>query len=219
MGITNTISELSNYFYQWHKNKYDEIHNATIETQNTIYETIFGQEGIQETLNTLVLNFNNLLNRYNTLTANSSSTIKNLETDISTNKADITNLSNNKADKSAVSRKSWTSYEEIGRWEIGDAYHTSTVVYNEDIHIGKLYIFAPIKSKKDHNKNSTGYTDFLQVNVSIPNIKPLSSVCAYSSNGKNKLRFDPDGKVYCAFSSNVSYEEYPTARGTLLFVR
>ena len=106
MGITNTISELSNYFYQWHKNKYNEIHNITVTTQQTIYETIFGQGGIQETLNTLVVNFNNLLNRYNTLTANSNSTIKNLETDISNNKISITNLNNNKADKTAVA--TWT---------------------------------------------------------------------------------------------------------------
>lgn len=219
MGITNTISELSNYFYQWHKNKYDEIHNVTITTQQTIYETIFGQGGIQETLNALVLNFNNLLNRYNTLTANSSSTIKNLETDISTNKTNITNLSNNKADKSAVCRKSWTSSEQIGNWQIDGEYHGSWVQYNEDAHVGRLYVYAPIKSGKAYNKNSTGYTDFLQADVSIPNIKPSSNVCAFSSNGKNKIKFDVDGKVWGAFPYNVESRSYPTVRGTLTFFR
>ena len=106
MGITNTISELSNYFYQWHENRYNDIHDITVKTQQTIYETIFGQGGIQETLETLVDDFNDLLNRYNTLTANTNSTIKNLETDISNNKISITNLNNNKADKTAVA--TWT---------------------------------------------------------------------------------------------------------------
>ena len=106
MGITNTISELSNYFYQWHENRYNDIHDITVKTQQTIYETIFGQGGIQETLETLVDDFNDLLNRYNTLTANTDSTIKNLETNISNNKISITNLNNNKADKTAVA--TWT---------------------------------------------------------------------------------------------------------------
>lgn len=219
MGITNTISELSNYFYQWHKNKYNEIHQSTVDTQNTIYEAIFGTNGIKGKVETLTTNFNSLLNRYNTLTANSNSTIANLESNINANKTSITNLNNNKADKSAVSRKSWTSSQQIGDWNIDGEYHASTVVYNEDIHIGRLYVYAPIKSGKAYNKNSTGYTDFLQVDVSIPTIKPSSNYCTYSANGKNKLKFDTDGKVWCAFSFNVDKYSYPTARGTLLFAR
>lgn len=219
MGITNTISELSNYFYQWHKNKYDEIHKDNETTQQTIYETIFGQEGIQETLSTLALNFNDLLNRYNTLTANSNSAIKNLETDIGNNKTKITNLSNNKADKSAVCKKSWTSSQEIGDWDIDEAHHKSVVNYNEDVRIGRLYVYAPIKSDKAYKKNSTGYTDFLQADVAIPNIKPSSNVCGLSANGKNKIMFDTAGRVWGAFSYDILKNSYPTVRGTLAFFK
>lgn len=135
MGITNTISELSNYFYQWHKNKYDEIHDVTI--VQTIYETIFGQGGIQETLNTLVLNFNNLLNRYNTLTANSNSTIKNLETDISNNNTSITNLKNNKADKTAVA--TWTQVPlENSKGNNVDVSNTVQLLVNSSVRLARL---------------------------------------------------------------------------------
>lgn len=218
MGITNTISELSNYFYQWHKNKYDEIHNATISTQNTIYETIFGQGGIQETLNTLVSNFNNLLNRYNTLTANSNSTIKNLETDISTNKRDIDILKNEKANKNDVAKKSWTHRQVIAYWTINGEYRESYIEYNEDIHMGKLYIYAIPKVPKAYKTNKDGYTDFLTVTVqNTPIITPSSNVFSFTYEGKHKIGFKTNGEIVCAFNKNLIKKSGPTVRGTLIF--
>lgn len=223
MGITNTISELSNYFYQWHKNKYDEIHNVTITTQQTIYETIFGQGGIQETLNTLVLNFNNLLNRYNTLTANSSSTIKNLETDINANKGDITWLKNNKIDTNkAIQKEStgacWNHVQLAYNPQLNNSYPTQ-LWYNDYLGIGVLYCDLDANDRRAKRPvNKYGYTGFFEFTSVVNKYgnnqyqryiidegrKPVSTFSCLSTNGINKIRLEPDGKLYGAFRETAA---------------
>ena len=224
MGITNTISELSNYFYQWHKNKYDEIHNVTVATQQTIYETIFGQGGIQETLNALVLNFNNLLNRYNTLTSGSSSTIHNLETSISSNSTKITNLENNKIDKNKAIQKETTnacwSYVEIAHDD--PSFYACSLRYNDYLGIGIFYCDIDANDgRAKRSVNKYGYTDWIEFssvlnkygrnkyNTHIINAgrTPSATFSTLGVNGNTKIRFAPEGKIYAAFRETTAVND------------
>lgn len=224
MGITNTISELSNYFYQWHKNKYDEIHQNTVDTQNTIYETIFGTNGIKEKVETLTTNFNSLLNRYNTLTSNSSSTIHNLETSISSNNTKITNLENNKIDKNKAIQKETTSacwnYVEIAHDD--PSFYACGLRYNDYLGIGIFYCDIDAndgRAKRSVNKYGyTGWIEFSSVlnkyggnkyNTHIINAGriPISTFSTLGVNGITKVRFTPDGKIYSAFRETTAVND------------
>lgn len=232
MGITNTISELSNYFYQWHKNKYDEIHQATVDTQNNIYETIFGPNGIKDKLDTLKDDFDSLLNRYNTLVAGSTSTIHNLENDIANNKNNIATLSNNKADKTAVA--TWTQVPlENSKGNNVDVSGTVQLWVNSSVRLARLTgnfttwnnttkhfkskFFIPFNKTPSTGTDYGKLKDANRIYIKVPDAyRPKKHAATAPLTGSTIIEvWTADGYVY--FSTHYSKVHTATNNGSVMW--
>lgn len=197
MGITSTINELSVYFEEWHKKKYEKLHQITNDKLNEVYNIIFAKpDGLQARLQKLEINFQNLLSAYNTLTEGTTSTIKNLDDKILANSNNIINLNNNKVNKNDI-----TYWRNINISSAG-ANHNSdiTFIVNETLKLAQLTGKVNVWSTSKTVNSTVQYYEAI-------NSTPSTGSAYYKVANNNKIFFTVPAEYrpdYHAASCSVS---------------